>query len=490
MDKRIDRNTILTDYAKLKRIALKYAEHKDYDNAVFYMQRASILMYNSNIIYADAELENLLQVISKQIIVNDLTKRPSSKKIVLYDYFVLDNRGLSEQYLDALFAYDYEVLFIGCRDDEKSKQIYYKLQSHHIAYKVIIETNEIKKAKEIYQLILEFSPQIVIAHTSPWDISGLMAINRFDKNIKRFLINITDHAFWLGSTVFDYFLEFRDYGYNISKTYRRIDEKKLLKLPYYPILNKNIQFEGFDFDTKGKKLIFSGGSIYKIQGSSVFLDIVEYIVTNYTDTIFLFLGNGDSKYILDFIEKNKFQDRVYYRPERKDIYEVFKHCDLYLNTYPLIGGLMTQFACVAGKLPITLNDNSDPCNSISELITNCNDVEIEFDNIDSLKSKLDFYLKNPDILIKDSVKIKNAIISPKAFRDILLEYIEADAPVSKIPFSSYYIDIDRFSKPYIVRFNENNGLSYYRMFIDHKLKMLKFFPKNIIKYAKRRIIRK
>lgn len=486
----IDKNIILRDYTKLKQLALKNAEKKRFDNAVFYLKRAAILMYNSNIIYTDEVLESLLQNISEQIITHRGPKQQQTKRIVFYDYFVLDNRGLTEQYLDALFSFDYEVLFIGCQSGEKSKEIYSKLQSHNVAYKYISECDEITKAITIYKLISDFSPQIILAHTAPWDVAGLMAINRCGEKCKRFLINITDHAFWLGSTVFDYFLEFRNYGYNISKTFRNIDEKRLLKLPYYPIINKNIEFEGFHFNTEGKKLIFSGGSIYKIQGSHAFLDIIKYIITKYPETIFLFLGNGDSKYLLDFIEQNNFQERVFYSPERKDIYEVFRHCDLYLNTYPLIGALMTQYACIAGKLPLTLNDKKDPCNGISELMIDCKNIELEFDNMDLLKSKLDLYLTNDEVLASDSDKIKKAIISPETFNNILLEYIQEDFPTTKITFKCYDIDIDKFAEQYITRFNGHNGLTYYKLFIDRSLKTLKSFPHYYVKYAKNRIIKR
>ena len=477
----IDKKVILHDYAKLKQLALKFSNKKDYSNAVYYMQRASVLMYNSNLFYSDEDLENLLQFISKQAITSNAVKQNHKKRMVFYDYFVIDNRGLTEQYLDALFSFDYEILYIGCRNDEKSQRIYSKLLEHNVVCKFVTNLDGIEKAQFVFQIFSEFCPQIIVAHTSPWDVPGLMAINRFDENCKRFLINITDHAFWLGTTVFDFFLEFRDYGYNISKVYRKIDERKLLKMPYYPLINKNNKFDGFDFDTEGKKLIFSGGSIYKIQGSHIFFDIVKYIISNYSDTLFLFIGNGDSQYVHDFINNNKYQNRVFYQSERKDIYEVFRHCYFYLNTYPLIGGLMTQYACVAGKLPLTYNDNCDPCNNVSELMIDCKDIKVEFDDFDSLKDKLDYYLNNPDVLASDSEKIKNAVIQPEVFNRILYDYLQSDTPVSKLGFNAYEIDIAKFAEQYIERFNEKSGLLYYRLIIDTRLRNLWYFPICILK---------
>lgn len=489
MNRLIDKNTVIKDYVKLKKLAFKCAKKHDYNATALYLMQASSLMYNSNLFYVDEELENLLDSVSERIITKKIRKQQTKKRIVFYDYFVLDNRGLTEQYLEALFSFDYELLFVGCRNDEKSKEIYAKLQNHNVTYKIVTERNEIKKAQIIYQIISDFSPQIIVAHTSPWDISAIMAINQFSDNCKRFLINITDHAFWLGAKVFDYFLEFRDYGYNISKTYRKIAENKLLKLPYYPNINKNITFEGFDFETRGKKLVFSGGSIYKIQGSTVFFDIVKHIISNFPDTIFLFLGNGDLEYIRDFIRENDFQGRVFCGTERKDIFEVFKHCDLYLNTYPLIGGLMTQYACVAGKLPLTLNDQNDPCNGISELMFNDCGLEIEFDNLDLLKSRINYYLNNLDILAIDGEKMKTSIISPEEFNRILYGYFESEYPTNKIAFNSYSIDIDKFAKQYIARLNRNKCLEYFKIFLSKKLTSLPYFAKYYMQYAISKIMK-
>lgn len=482
----INKNTILRDYTKLKHLALRFADKKDYAKAVFYMQQAAFLMYNINLLYTDDELENLLKCISEQIIVRCSEKKQSKKRIIFYDYFVLENRGLTEQYLEALFSFEFDVLFIGCGENDKSSKIYDKLKEHDVEYKIVAEKDVIRKSQILFQIFEEFGPQIILVHTAPWDISGLMALNMY--NCKRFLINITDHAFWIGTKVFDYFFEFRDYGYNISNNHRNIEPQRLLKMPYYPIINKAIKFAGFDFETENKKLIFSGGSIYKIQGSHIFFDIVKYILSNYSDTIFLFLGNGDSKYILSFIKENNYQNRFYYQSERKDIYEVFCHCDLYLNTYPLIGGLMTQYACVAGKIPLTLNDRKDHCNDISELLIGSKGREIEFDNIDELKSKLDFYMQNPDVLATKSEQMRDAVISPEMFNRVFLKYLTDERPLTQMVFKSYNIDIDKFAEQYLERLNDNNSLTYYRLFVDRRLKTFFHFPTYYFKYAFNRII--
>ena len=255
----ITKELILKDYNKLKHLAETCLKKNKFNDAAFFIEKAASLMYNSNLLYKDDDLENMLKELSDKMFseCQNFKRFQNHKRIVFYDYFVFDNRGLTEQYLDALINLNYEILFIGCQKSEKSTEIYKKLEKYNVTSIVINNIDFIKRAIEIKNLISAFSPSTIIAHTSPWDVSGLAVINHFDGVCKRYLINITDHAFWLGACVFDYFFEFRNYGYNISSLYRGISKEKLLLLPYYPIVNKDIPFHGFEFDTNGKKLIFS-----------------------------------------------------------------------------------------------------------------------------------------------------------------------------------------------------------------------------------------
>lgn len=485
----ITEKCIFKDFNKLKKIAKQALSHKNLVFAILCINKAANLMYNSNLIYADDDLEKMLKELSKIIFAknnysfNKYNKNPENKKrIVFYDYFVLDNRGLTEQYLEAISNSDYEILFISCQKTENSTEIYKKLTEYKIKSVLIAEKNSISKTKEIANVIADFSPDIILAHTSPWDVEGLIALSLFEGKCKRYLSNITDHAFWLGAKVFDYFIEFRNYGYNISKKYRGIPEEKLLILPYYPIVNKNIPFSGFNFDTTNKKLIFSGGSIYKIQGSPIFLEIVKYILDKHEDAIFLFLGNGDFSYLQKFVDKNNYQGRFFFSKERKDIYEVFKHCTLYLNTYPMIGGLMTQYACVSGKLPITLNTyGANHCNNIHELLLGKNDIKIQFSTKEDCEKAIDYYLENHIELTANSEIIKSEIITPNDFRNYLFGFFDGKiaSPINKI---NYDINIKEWADNYIKRFNENKCISYYKLFICKSLKIRIIFIKYFVFY--------
>ena len=121
----ITKEIILKDYNKLKQLAENSLNKEKYNDAEFFIKRAATLMYNSNIIYKDDDLENMLKELSDKVLseCQKFCQFENSKRIVFYDYFVWDNRGLTEQYLDALINLNYEILFIGCHNSEKSTEI-------------------------------------------------------------------------------------------------------------------------------------------------------------------------------------------------------------------------------------------------------------------------------------------------------------------------------------------------------------------------------
>lgn len=482
----ITRSRILRDYNKIKKLVSNEIKTGNWDKACCYMRKAAIFMYNCNVIYSDTQLEEAISAIVSSCISNinsipSQTSKPSridnQHRIVFYDYFALDNRGLTEQYFEAFKNLGYDVLFVMRKQEsEKSRIIYQKIKSNkHFSTYVTKEHQGEKLINEIFDTFKNYKPTDIIAHTSPWDVEGICACRAMEGRCTRFLSNITDHAFWLGSTAFDYFLEFRDYGCNISQTFRGISPKQDIKMPYFPIINKEIPFEGFFFNIDNKKLIVSGGSIYKIKGSPKYLDLVKYILDNHPDTLFLFLGNGDHQYLQNFSDLNGYEDRFFHVSERKDIFQVIRQSTFYLNTYPMLGGLMTQIASMAGKLPLTLNDTNDPFMSISEfLITNDFDTQLEFNDLEGLKQTIDRYLNNPKILHLAEENIQHCVPTPEMFSKMMYDVLNKHS--TGLNPNVYNIDDKRFAKNYIIRLNEN-PIKYRYFFYSHDLKLaLAFFP--------------
>ena len=109
--------------------------------------------------------------------------------------------------------------------------------------------------KELHAIIKRHKSGKAFFLSTPIDTAGVACFSQLKDKVMRFQINLTDHAFWLGSTAFDYCIEFRNYGAGISLNERGIDFNKLILLPFYPYINKEQPFLGFDFDIDGKKIL-------------------------------------------------------------------------------------------------------------------------------------------------------------------------------------------------------------------------------------------
>ena len=140
---------------------------------------------------------------------------------------------------------------------------------------------------------------------------------------------------------------------------------------------------------------------------------------------------------------------------------------MYLNTYPISGALMVQYAAVCGKIPITFAEDWVHTDSdLSELFCEEIPVQIQFGNMDEMKRVLRRYLgENKELLRKDGEKLKNAVICKKSFQRILWKYLEGQG--NQLVFEEYDIDIKRFSRSYIDRFNECRR-NYYRCFLSKR----------------------
>jgi len=484
--KKITPEQINYDFIKLKNHSIKLFNKNKIDQSLKTIEVACNLMYNTNIKYVDDDLENLVVKISKQIFKNEQVKMNveyEDNKIVFYDYFALDNRGLTQQYLRGLMDLNYEILYITYRSNDKSRasNITKELDEYGKSKLYYIKNeNNIRASMELYYTIKDFKSNKALIHTSPFDMIGLVTFAFLENKINRFLINITDHAFWLGKSSADYFIEFRSYGFNLSEKHRGIEKKKLMMLPYYPIQYHKIEFQGFAFDSRSKKIIFSGGSLYKIYGSNFFFNTIKHILDIHKDIIFLYAGNGDAKPLNNFIKRNGFQNRFFYINERKDITQIFKRIYLYLDTYPISGGLMAQYAVVNGKLPISFR-KKESSSKIENLFINSNDIKFTFTDEKSYLEELDKLISDPKYLRSRELQLPKLLINEIEFSKELNKCITE----GKTKFTPDRVDIDIDSAEAIQTYLDlvnNYPTRYYGMFVKRcHLKLGILFPNYFIR---------
>ena len=148
-------NQIINTYNKIKKLANKALKNHEFEQALRHIEAAASLAYNFNFIYSDKDLENSLSLISEKIIISQNFK-PIENRVVFFDSFVLDNRGLTQQYIRSLIVQEKEILFINDGDSLLNGQLIIKEYSPGKASMSTIESH-IKKCID-----QDFKPDLII----------------------------------------------------------------------------------------------------------------------------------------------------------------------------------------------------------------------------------------------------------------------------------------------------------------------------------------
>lgn len=396
--------------------------HK-YEEALSKIANMANMLYESNQYYVDNDSENALLNIQRQLQKKydfEEIKDVNTKTVLFYDGFGLDSRGLAYIYLKALVNLGYKVIYMTISNAQGNIPRITKLIEDAGGEIVFCRTDSyIFWYQYMYKVFSIVKPAKAFFYTTPYDVSAVMAFNQLAGQVERYQINLTDHAFWLGINAFDYCLEFRDYGANISLKHRLIARNKILKQPYYPDINKNMKFQGFPFEKKQDDfVVFSGGFLYKtIDDELIYYKLVEYLLLRYPQLKLWYAGYGSNEQFKPLRElMTQYPNRVFYTAERKDLFQVLENVDMYLNTYPIAGGLLTQYSALAGKPPFTLSNGEDSC---AELLFDGAYLGVETSDIDELMSYIDVYINSKSSNVEYREKMQNSVISEEAFADNL-----------------------------------------------------------------------
>lgn len=375
------RNSLDKVYNRIVSAALKSFSREDYEDSLKKINLAANLQYNVNSRLTDERLEKLLKQLSESMSPSVVDYEPVPGKVLFYDYFGISNRGLTQQYLDALFQIkDLNLCYVLEHEfNDKTENIIQLVKKQGCNCYELKGQSYLEKIKALFEIISQEKPERILYHIAPSSPVPLVATYPF-KRIKKYLINITDHAFGLGDgSFFDYSFEFREYGCKVSLEKRNYDDSQLLLLPYYP-WQEPCEFQGFPINTRGKVVLFSGAFMYKIEDAeNTFFHIVRRILQANDNAIMLFAGGGDPQRLQRLINDYGFSKRFFILGNRTDISEVYKHIDIFVGTYPLGGGLMSQYASI-NAIPILAYKTHD----IENVVCNKKKMNFVFDEIDNL----------------------------------------------------------------------------------------------------------
>lgn len=449
-------NSVLKEVNKIKKTIESKIKNEDFNSAIYLITVCAKILYDSNICYCDTQLENYIKIVSKKIFNNYPVNNNVKKDVVLfYDSFGLDRRGLAQIYLKAI-CNQYKVIYVTFDDRDNGiseiKEII-KNGNGHVRY-ISRKSPYVAQAYELYKIVDEFNPEKFFFYSKPSDVVAPSIMYLYRDVMTRYIINLTDHAFWLGADCIDKCIEFRDYGASVSKDHRNIPKNKIVKIPFYPLIDFNQKFNGFPFPKNNRhEVLFSGGNIYKtISKNKEYYRMIRNILDKHSNVVFWYAGSGYSKEMEKLIKD--YEGRVFVTDERKDLYQVLCNCDYYISTYPICGGLMFQYAASAGIVPLTLKSNQ----LSDDFLLNQKSLNIEFENESKLYEEIDKLIDNKNYKKTRSNEMKKAVSSVEAFENRVRELLEGKI---KNDVNYYQIDTKTIKDLYKESFTKK------RIFIDY-----------------------
>lgn len=422
-------------YNKYKTKAIHSFEKGNYSACLLNLKVAAFTGYYFYLGYKDQQIEDLLKLLSEKIgKVNSYVPK-SDNLFVFYDSFSIDNGGLVQQYLGALIAAGYQILYITEKKNFLSRTgaIRKMLEDYGKAVIKVIpnDVSDFCKAQFVYNTIVESGANKLLIQSEPHSAYANTAFYALPKEITRYKINLTDHTFWIGADCFDYSFEFRPFGCTLSNVERGVPSDRLFYMPFYPIMNRT-GFKGYPKEVDGKVVLFSGGAYYKVYDKDdTYFKMAKDILDSCYNVIILYAGIGDPQKMKEKIEEYGLQQRFLLLGQRSDITEVFEHCDIYLNTFPFGGGLMSQFAAQLGK-PI-VNYYTPVTAKVEEFVCQQKDIDISDNTIDSLVERVRRLADNKEERIAFGKQIRSCVITPSEFNQKFENCIRTG--VNQIPYN-------------------------------------------------------
>lgn len=447
MDKNVQVEEVVN---KLKNIANKKINEKKYNAAFAAISCAAEILYIFNQKYTDDDLEKLTSDIGDNL--KSKYNRANYKKctdtILVYDGFGLDTRGVVRMYLNALGLNGYSVYYVtNSAVQDSIPTIKSMCDKYGIKITYIDMTDYEKCFMQLSDVFETIKPKAAFFYTTPYDSAASAAFHAYEGICTRYLIDLTDHAFWLGKCANDYFLGSREMSAYIEHFERNIPKHKCIKLGVNLLNEKVTDHSGLPFDLENTRYVFSGGALYKTLGddNNTFYRIIDYILEEHDDIKFIYAGTGDNSELKKVVEK--FPGRAFHLNERKDFFYIIQHCTLYLNTYPMFGGMMMKYSALAHKLPITLKHGSDS----DGLLLDQEKCHIEYESYEELIADVDHLLNDDNYLHEREKLMEGSVITEERFVRNIKGVIENNKTDYSHEFS--VMDTKKFRREYYERFN-------------------------------------
>ena len=470
---------------KLKQIALSALEKKNSNTSLTALSFAAETLYMFNQFYTDDKLEEITAQVGDELKAkyHFASYDKARDCILLYDGFGLDTRGVVLMYLNALGKNGYKVHYVtNWKVKDQIPTIKNLCEKYNIQMSYIDMTHYERWCVQLAQVFENIRPRTAFFYTTPFDSSACAAFHMYEGLCKRFLIDLTDHAYWLGKCANDYFLGSREMSAYIQHFERKIPKERCIKLGVNLLMEEWDDHSGLPFDVEEDEYIFSGGALYKTLGdvNNNYYKIVHHILEKHNTIKFIYAGTGDDRELKKIIAE--FPNRAFHINERKDFYYLIQNSVLYLNTYPMFGGMMMKYSALAHRLPITLKHGSDS----DGLLLHQEECRIEYSNYEDLITDVDRLLDDSNYRSEREKLLEGSVITEERFVNNVRGVIEKNETDYTHAFLK--LDTTEFRREYYKRFDYDQNM----MCIVNRLNLALFwyFPATFISGMNKKIYNK
>lgn len=444
-------------YSKLKNKAEAYISKGNLHKGLLYIHLAAYTNYSFWLSYYDDEIERLLVKASMSI-------KPKTNiavipgRCVMLDSLSRYRGGLTVQYVRAIIAAGWDLLYI--TEQEMKAPNHVELYNYLSQFKqiTIIEIPKkysgVDKLQFIYDEIIKFRAERVYLHSSSSDSLFPTICYGLPAQIQKFYIDIADHGFRMGMTSCETIFQFRSLGCSIAERYRGIAPEHILYLPFYPVMD-TINFKGYPKDCEGKKIIFSGGIFWKIcDKDDTFFRLSKQLLEQNPQAIIVYAGGGDSKIVKNKITEYGLKDRFILLGWRDDICELFRACDIFLNTYPHGGGTMSLYAAHLNKPILSFIPDDNFPNPIEMFLCQKKYYKVSSVGKDEFLLEANKLLNSEDYRLRKITGTFDCVISPEDFNSMFKEMSISHKSIIAYSKNQIIGDISRHTQEKIAFHNE------------------------------------
>ena len=178
----------------------------------------------------------------------------------------------------------------------------------------------------------------------------------------------------------------------------------------------------------------------------------------------------------------KYPGRIFHTLERNDLFQTLQHCRFYFNTYPICGGLMYQYAALAGIVPVTLRHDEDA----DGYLLNQEKLVVDFENEADLYQEVDKLIRDDTYFYERRNQLRCSVVSEEEFMCNLKEIMNNN-DIMEINYTD--INTDVFRSEYLNRISQYDIDSF--LISKKTIKtILKYFPMHVLRGIIKKLISK